>query len=71
MQPSTNSHGDMSENLNTVTMAEWLVRYLGTHYSEAFIKAANGLGFPTKGMKIDKVTATAMWEEANLSVTSQ
>ena len=52
-------------------MAEWLVMYIGTHYSDAFVRAANSLGFPTKAKKMDAATAATMWEEANVSIKVQ
>ena len=61
-------HNNQIKNEDT---AEWIINALGQKYEDRFILVAVKLGYPIYSKKMDKDTAHAMWEEANVNLKSQ
>ena len=61
----------MSDFNDKETCSSWLMHYLGNKYEDEFVMTAVKLGYPMLTKKMDHVTAAAMWQESNISLTSQ
>ena len=53
------------------TCSSWLMYYLGNKNEDEFVTTAVKLGYPMLTKKMDNITAAAMWQESNISLTSQ
>ena len=61
----------MSDFNDKETCSSWLMYYLGNKYEDEFVTNAVKLGYPMLTKKMDNVTAATMWQESNISLTSQ
>ena len=61
----------MSDYNDKETCSSWLMYYLSNKYEDEFVTTAVKLGYPMLTKKMDHVTAAAMWQESNISLTSQ
>ena len=52
------------------TCSSWLMYYLDNRNEDEFVTTAVKLGYPMLTKKMDNITATAMWQESNISLTS-
>ena len=53
------------------TCSSWLIYYLGNRNEDEFVTTAVKLGYPMLTKKMDNITAAVMWQECNISLTSQ
>ena len=61
----------MSDFNDKETCSSWLMYYLGNKNEDEFVTTAVKLGYPMLTKKMDNITAAAMWQESNISLTSQ
>ena len=61
----------MSDFNDKETYSSWLMYYLGNRNEDEFVTTAVKLGYPMLTKKMDNITAAAMWQESNISITSQ
>ena len=61
----------MSDFNDKETCSSWLMYYLGNRKEDKFVTTAVKLGYPMLTKKMDDITAAAMWQESNISLTSQ
>ena len=61
----------MSDFNDKETCSSWLMHYLGNKYEDEFVTTAVKLGYPMLTKKMDNITAADMWQESNISLTSQ
>ena len=61
----------MSDFNDKETCSSWLMYYLGNRNEYEFATTAVKLGYPMLTKKMDNITAATMWQESNISLTSQ
>ena len=61
----------MSDFNDKETCSSWLIYYLGNRNEDEFVTTAVKLGYPMLTKTIDNITAADMWQESNISLTSQ
>ena len=61
----------MSDFNDKETCSSWLIYYLGNRKEDEFVTTAVKLGYPMLTKKMDNISAAAMWQESNISLTSQ
>ena len=61
----------MSDYNDIETRPSWLMYYLGNRNEDEFVTTTVKLGYPMLTRKMDNITDTAMWQEFNISLTSQ
>ena len=63
---------DLMSNINDKnTCSSWLMYYLGSINEDEFVTTTVKLSYPMLTKKMDHITATAMWQESNISKKSQ
>ena len=61
----------MSDFNDKKTCSSWLMYCLGNRNEDEFVTTAVKLGYPMLTKKMDNITAAAMWQESNISLTSK
>ena len=61
----------MSDVNDKNTCSSWLIHYLGSKNEDEFATTTVKLDYPMLTKKMDYITATAMWQESNISEKSQ